>query len=220
MRRLLLLVIFLSMTSDLWSQQLGLQAGQTFSKLQFEDSQGNELDNIQSTNSFFMLIEYRAPLFGEQLDGKLYGSAGLSFNGYGSTGSDPALDNFFEWDLAYVGVALGVDYIFYQKGAFATFGSLKASPEFLVRGSQTINNQVFDLVGEEDFDMPIIFFKGGLGVQFEVTSEATIYTQYLIGKSYSLGSSDQELSFITHNVGVGIFLNVLPDNKKKRRRGN
>lgn len=219
MQRVLLIIgLVLWSASMTFSQQIGLQAGQTFSKIQFTDSEGRELDNLQSTNHFFMMGEYRKPLFGESLDNKLSGSIGLSFNGYGSTGSDPVLDNFFEWDLAYVGLMLGLDYTFYQKGDFSAFGSVKVSPEILVRGSQTINNQVFDLVGEEDFDTPIIFLKGGLGVQYDVTTEATIYSQYMLGKSYALSGSDQELNFITHNVGIGIFLNILPGKKNSRKR--
>ncbi|MEL7002043.1 MAG: hypothetical protein AAFN93_04815 [Bacteroidota bacterium] len=218
MKKLLPLILFLLIISTVQGQQIGLQAGQVFSEMRFEDSNGRELENLQSTNHFFMSGEYRTSLFSEGLNDKMKGSIGIGFYGYGATGSDPVLDNFFEWDLAYLAINLGLDYEVYQVGRFAALASIRISPEFMVRGSQTINSQVFDVRGEEDFEGPIIFFRGGLATQFEVTPEATIYAQYLIGQSYSLNSNPGELNLIAQNFGIGIFLNLQSGNQPSRKR--
>ena len=142
------------------AQQISLQAGQTFSNFQFQDSFGNELENLMAINRFYMMAEYRMDILPEQLSTNLYATVGLNLNGYGSTGSDPILGNSFEWDLSYL------------IGRFSGFVNLKVSPEFLVRGSQLLNNQVYDLRGQEDFSTPKTFLRGGAGAKFELTSSS------------------------------------------------
>ena len=219
MHKPLLLLCLFWVTGMAQAQQVSLQAGQSFSKIKFVDSNGNELQNLQTVNHFFMMAEYRQTVFPEQLNSKLFGNLGLRFSGYGSTGSDRVLDNFYEWDLSYLGLVFGLDYEFYEKGRFATFASIKISPEFLIRGSQTINSQVFDLMGEEDFNTPIFFFRGGLGARFQLTNDASIFAQYMIGKSYSFfDSQSSELNIIAQNFGIGLFTDISGGKQKPKRR--
>ncbi len=188
------------------TQQVSLQAGQVFSELQFRDSFGSELQNVNPVNRFFMMAEYRSKIFPKQLNEKVFGTIGVGFNGYGSKGSDRALNNYFEWDLSYLGLLLGLDYEYYQIGSFTGFINFKVSSEWLMRGSQVINDQVYDLKGAEDFDTPLTVFRGGLGVKFQLTDETSIFLHYMIGKSYSFfDSGSSELNIIAQNFGVGLF---------------
>ncbi len=199
-------------------QQVALQAGQVFSEIRFVDSFGSELQNLQPVNHFFMLAEYRSSIFSEQLNNKLFGSVGLGFNGYGSNGSDRVLNNYYEWDLSYLGLFLGLDYEVFTAGSFTGLINIKASSELLVRGSQVLNTQVYDIKGEDDFDTPITFFRGGLGVKFQLTSDAAIFAQYMIGKSYSFfDQGTSELNIIAQNFGIGLFTNMSYTKMRKPR---
>ncbi len=214
-----LIIVFLLFSRLGFSQQISLQAGQSFSEIRFEDSNGVELQNLRTVNHFFMMAEYRNAIFPDQFDGKLLGNIGLRFSGYGSTGSDPALNNFFEWDLSYLGLVFGVDYEFYEIGRFTGFLGAKVSPEVLVRGSQTLNNEVFDLVGEDDFDTPIFFFRGAVGTKFQLTDDASLFAQYTYGQSYSFfDSGSDQLNIIAQSFGIGLFADITSGGAPKRKR--
>lgn len=219
-----ILVLFLSIQSA-FSQQMSLKAGQSFSKLKFEDSQGNELGNLLSVNHFFMAAGYRTALWPDQLNSKLFGNLGLRFSGYGSKGSDATLDNYYEWDLSYLGLSLGLDYEFYEVGNFAGFVSIKVSPELMIRGSQTItgpqniNNGVYDLMGEEDFNTPITFFRGGIGARYQLASNASMFIEYTYGKSYSFfDSGADKLNILAQYFGVGVFADIAGGGSQKNRK--
>ena len=204
MKRSLLFSLLLIIGFSGNAQELNLQVGKSLSKFKFKNSLGQELQNLRSTDNFFMTLEYRKSIFTE----RLFADLGLGYNRYGATGSDAAVDNYFAWDVTYLGMNLGLDYEFLRAGKFSFYLKGAVSPEFLIRGTQTLNNQTFNLVGEEDFDAPIYFFRAGLGAQFEVTNQTSFYIQYLGGKSYTFSSDPQELNMIAHSFGFGALINL------------
>ena len=150
----------------------------------------------------------------------MYGVLGLAYNRYGASGSDLVLNNYYSWDVTYLGANLGLDYNFYRNRSLMFFAKLNVSPEFLVRGSQTINNQIFDLIGEEDFESPILFVRLGLGMQFEISDEASVFIQYMGGESFSFNGSSEKLNIISHNIGFGILFKLIKDPYQTEWRGN
>lgn len=214
----LILLLVIGYCAASTAQQIGLQAGQSFSNFQFKDSNGNELDNLNSVNKFCVISEYHKTIFTEQTNEQLWLNIGLRFSGYGAVGSDPQLDNSFEWDVSYMGLLIGLDYDIYDFGRVTAFASTKISSEFLLRGTQVINGQSFSLVGQEDFNTPLTFFRGGLGTKFELTSNASIFIQYMIGKSFSFfDSSASQLNIIDQNFGIGLYADLYTGQKKRRR---
>jgi flagellar motor protein MotB len=119
-----------------------------------------------------------------------------------------SVDNHFSWDMTYLGINLGLDYEFYRPGNFTFYGRAMVSPEFLLRGTQTINNQVYDLIGEDDFDTPMLFMRLGLGAQYRISELISVYLQYMGGKSYALKGDSEKLNLISHNIGLGVLFNL------------
>jgi len=201
-------------------QQLGLQFGKSISNFKFVDSEGKQLEGLQKDDNFFMTLDYRQGIFLETFHSKMFMNVGLGYNKYGSSGSDAVLNNYYKWNVTYLGLNIGVDYLVYRNRSIMVFAKASASPEFLIYGQQTLNNQVFNLVGEEDFESPIFFFRGGLACQFQISDEASVFLQYMGGKSYNFNGSSEKLNIIAHNIGFGLIFNLIKDPYQTEWRGN
>ena len=124
-----------------------------------------------------MSIGYRKSIFTKDL----FLNINANYNSYGAIGSDRALDNYFEWNVDYAGLELGLDYEFYKPGDFSFYIKGAVATEFFIQGAQTLNNQVFDLSNEEDFDSAFYFFKTGLGTQYKASKYISVFMQYTYG---------------------------------------
>jgi len=119
--------------------------------------------------------------------------------------------NYFEWDVTYLGARVGLDYELFHTGNFTYFIKGAASAEFLIRGTQTLNDQVYTLQGENDFDTPIYFFRGGLGIQYKVSQKLSVFTQYMYGRSGTFKNIEGKLNINDHHFGFGLLINISKD---------
>ncbi|MDO5972096.1 outer membrane beta-barrel protein [Flavivirga aquimarina] len=205
-KQLLLNLIFISSISG-FAQQLYIEYGSNVLSFDYKNSQGMPLDNLLPQSKTYLGMGYRDNINREKT---LYLSLGATYNGYGAIGSDLRLDNYFEWDVSYLGVTAGLDiklfqlndFLFYIKGAIAT--------EFLIRGNQTINNQVYNLVGEDEFNSSIFFIKGSLGMQYPISRSTAIFANYTFGKTVLINSdtSEETLKLNAHQFGFGFIINL------------
>ena len=209
MKKIILFSIILCVYAQSYSQEIVLETGKAITSFDYKNSQENQLDNLQSTNQNFMYVGYRTKIFKDYI----HTSLGLNYSTYGALGSDNNVNNYFEWETSYLGLNIGVDFRlfkinkvnFYVKGTF--------SSEFIIQGTQTLNNTVYDLVGEDDFDQTNYFFKAGTFIDYPISKNTTLFIQYMGGKSkqlrYSTTNSDQEkLRLVTHNFSFGLFINL------------
>ena len=135
---------------------------------------------------------------------------GASYNSYGAIGSESIVDNYFEWDVSYLGIKAGLDIKLFQLRDLSFFAKGSIASEFLIRGNQTINNDVFNLVGEEEFNNNILFFRGGIGLQYPISNSTAIYAGYSYGKSVliSSGENAEKLNLSAHQFGIGFIINL------------
>ncbi len=204
MKKLLLFTLIFFCVNSLIGQQLYLESGKTISSFDYKNSQGESLDNLQSSNHTYLSLGYRKTIFAKDL----FINLNATYSGYGSIGSDRALDNYFEWDLSYLGANVGFDYEFYKPGDFTFFVKVATSAEFLIHGTQTLNNQVYKLPGEQDFDTAIYFFRGGLGIQYKASENFTVFNQYMYGFSGTFKNIQGDLKIRAHNFGLGLLINI------------
>lgn len=191
-----------------FSQLLYTEMGQTISNFSYKNSVGGTLDNLQSGTSTYIGAGYFFDLPGDKATILLGGL----YTNYKALGSDTTLDNYFEWDVSYVGINTGLSYEFARSREFVFFAKITASLEYLLRGNQVLNNQVFNLSGEDEFDNFILVPRASIGVQYPISNKAALYIQYQYGKSFSLTNSNptdsETLSINTHNFGIGILINL------------
>jgi len=208
MKRTIHILILILSVGSVKAQELNIQFGDCISNFKYSDSQGDEIQGFESTGNFFMALEYRHNIPAGNANQKLFLNLGLGYNKYGSSGSDVTVDNYYEWDVTYLGINLGLDYVFYRNRYLKFYAKGTASPEFLIHGTQTINNQVYDLVGEEDFNTPMYFFRLGVGAQFQISDRTSGYIQYMGGKSFQFDSNPESLNIVVHNIGFGLLINM------------
>jgi hypothetical protein len=210
----LAVLAFLCIGMAAFGQEIYVGAGRTSSDFEFTNSQGADLQNLQSTSSSYVAFGYTHEILTEGLNIGL----GLSYNTYGSIGSDNALGNFFEWNADYLGLNLGLDYDVAEVSKLTLFVKASFSAEFLTKGTQTLNNQVFDLDGLQEFDNTAFFFTGGIGLSYPISPTSKVYAQYQFGQSLALkndvGGSSSELTINTNMIGIGIAVGIFSDNDK------
>lgn len=191
------------------SQQLVLETGKAITSFDYKNSRGNELDNLQSTNQNYMYVGYIANIFKEFI----HASLGVNYSTYGAIGSDTNVNNYFEWETSYVGLNIGLDFKLFKIKKFNFYAKSTFSSEFIIQGTQTLNNTVYDLVGEDDFDQTNYFFRAGTFIDYPISENMKLFIQYMGGKSKqmrnSVSNSDQEkLRLVSHNFGFGLFINL------------
>ena len=215
-------ILFLAISVN--AQQISLEYGKVISKFDYTNSDGTKPDNMQGSTNNHLLLGLNWPV--TSLD--FYVLSGLALNKYIAKSSDEILNNFYEWDVNYLNINVGFGYEFLKsnsllnvrntntESAFTFYAQFCTGTEFLLSGTQTINNNVYSLNGVEQFDKPKIFVKGGLGVKYYASKSISVYVEYMGGKSFSVfksKSGDQEkLNFITHTISLGIGI-MLPTHK-------
>jgi hypothetical protein len=196
-------------------QQIYLETGTAISAFDYRNSDGEKLENLHGSNHFFLQTGYHTI----STVNRLNYSAGISYIGYVSSGSDISVGNFFEWEANYIGIDLGLDYEIIKKRFTSSSLSdlsvyLKAtiSPEVLVHGTQTINEQVYNLVGAEQFKYPFLFARGGAGISYSVNRLVAVYGEYMggYGLPIKIGDKDdkEKLRIFNHNFGFGLLVNL------------
>lgn len=190
------------------AQQLYMEVGKTVSSFSYKNSNGDELENLLSKPNTYLNMGYKSILSKD----KLYLSIGATYNGYGAIGSDNTLDNFFEWDVTYLGAEVGLDFMLFRLREFTFYAKGSMALEFLINGNQTLNNQVFNLVGEDEFNSHIFFVRGSIGMQYPISNNTSIMVNYKIGKTALAGqgkAGDKEkLNLIAHQFGIGLIINL------------
>ena len=208
MKKITILLVLLITTAS-FSQGLYAELGKVDSSFEFTNSDGEMLENLQHTTQNYVEAGYQRRIFTDGLNIGL----GLSYNSYGATGSDESQNNYFEWDVDYLGIVLSLDYAVFNIDKLAFHLKATSSVEFLVQGTQKINNQVINLINVEEFDNKAIFFRGGAGLSYPLSDTVGLYAQYLYGQSLPMkdnrnASSNEELTIITHMIGIGIRIKL------------
>lgn len=188
-------------------QQLTFEFGTTVSSFDYENSQGRPLNNLLSKSKSYFGMGYRQSINDANT---LFWSLGASYNSYGAIGSESSVDNYFEWDVSYLGVKAGLDIKLFELRDLTFLANVSVASEFLIRGNQTINNDVFNLVGEEEFNNNILFFRGGLEMQYPISRSTAIFVRYSYGTSVliSSGKNAEKLNLNAHQFGLGFIINL------------
>jgi len=204
MRIILIIIFLLTCFISVHSQQLYIGAGKSISTFDYRNSQNEKLENLQSTDHTNMSLGVRERIFIKNL----LLNIGLHYNSYGATGSDKVLGNYFNWDLNYLGLGIGLDYQLIKKGKFDLYLKAALSGEILLLGTQTLNDNVYDLLKEEDFDSPFYFYRGGLGVQYSATDFLSFFTHYMYGTGNMFKDNQGDLKIKDHLIGFGLYFNI------------
>ena len=190
------------------AQQLFLKTGPTVSNFQYENSLGQPLDNLQSVGKFHFGIGNRYLMNRSSL----YFTCGATWNNYGAIGSDPTLDNFFEWDVSYAGLQAGLDIKFLEVNDFSLAFSGTLGAEYLVSGTQVINNQAYDIRNSDEYQPLNFMMWAGALASYELSRKSAICFQYQFGYSLfnlqNAGNDTEYLKLRAHQFSIGFLINL------------
>ena len=188
------------------AQQISTEVGRVTTRFDYENSDGEQHENLNNDSGFSYAVSYR-----HQLSPKLFLGGRATFNQYGSFGSDPVYNNYYSWKTDYLGLGLELDGEFYRRGGLSVITSVGGSPQFFLNGTQTTNTQVADLKGVEQFDRPFFFLHGGLGLNYCFDQKAAICVRYRYGLGKPMGTSDdlEKLDLTTHTINIGVMWNFI-----------
>jgi hypothetical protein len=202
------LLLLAGSTQFVAAQQLFLKTGATVSNFLYENSAGVPLDNLQSAGGFHFGVGNRYMMN----HGTIYFTYGASWNNYGAVGSDARLDNFFEWDLSYAGLRAGLDLKFMEVQDFSLSFSGSIGAEYLVRGTQIINNQAYDIRKSDEYNPLNFMVWGGTLASYELSRKTAICFQYQLGYSLfnlqSAGNDNEQLNLLAHQFSIGFLINI------------
>ncbi len=194
-------------------QMVYFGTGKTISDFEYKNSKGTSLNNLYGSNHNSLCLGLRYSLF--QTACNL--SCDATYNEYGAKGSDATLGNYYQWDVTYLGANLGVDYEFFkphfylnEQNGLSFYLKASVASEFLLDGIQNLNNQLYNLSGVKDFDKPLYFIRGGVGLNYYLSKEYVIFLQYLGGRSFLIGNYENkgQLHIVTNNISVGLSINL------------
>ena len=195
------------------SQIIHFETGKLLSTFNYKNSEGSALKGLKLSNQNNLGAGLRMSI--------LYSPWHISFdalyNKYFTKGSDPVLGNYYEWDFTNLGVNLGIDYEFFkppvnynEQHGFSVSLKISAAAEFLIDGTQNLNNQLTDLNGVEEFDKPFYFLRGGIVLNYYISKTYVVFAQYTGSMSFLIGNykNQEQLRLMSHNVNVGIAINL------------
>lgn len=209
MKKILVSLFLVSFAFAAEGQQVFLETGLVLSSFDYKTSDGSKIENLKGAGKSCFGLGFRTPV----MKSPWHAMIEVTNNKYGATSSDPELGNFSEWDVSYVGINLGGDYEFFkpkminiERNGLSFYIRGLAATEFLLSGKQKLNSQVYDLHGEEEFDKPTFFVKGGVGGNYYLTRSYIIFAQYIFGRSILFGNynGQEKLNYNTHAITVGI----------------
>jgi len=213
MKNILFCVLLVAFVSNAAGQQFYLETGMVISSFNYRNSDGDRLTDLKGTNLNGFGIGAAMPVMKSPWMVFLE----LSNNKYGATASDPEIGNFSEWDVSCLGLTLGGSYEFFKprminidREGFSVTVRAALAPELLIAGKQKLNSQVYDLSGEEEFDKPFFFVKGGVSVNYYLTRNYIVFSRYMFGRSLLFGNYDgqEKLNIMSHTISLGFALDI------------
>lgn len=212
--RHLLVFLLATAASHTNGQQAYLFTGMTRSEFLYKDSQGRSLDGMHPQVGLSLAGGMRQAF--KPLNPAWFFNVGVVYAHYGMRGtSQDVFRRYYEWRTTYLGIDLGVERDLFTvklpnrdgKGLTFMLGAA-AAPEFLVKGAQTIDHEVYDLRGVEQFDAPFLFLRGIAGFNFCVTNRTAIAAHYAFahGRRFPgrAPTDDERLAFRTHSIAFGV----------------
>lgn len=202
MKKALFIFALLSFGLNSKAQQIFGEIGRVSTQFVYANSEGESIDNLYPSHNFSYLVGYRLIL-----SSKFNLNGGLLYNRYGMTGSDPLYNNAYKWDAQYLGLSVAMDYDFLKKKKFIFFARAAIEPQFLVKGTQSLNRNTFDLKGVEQFDKPFIFLRGSLGVNYCLDQKVALTGRYSFGRGnpFGQGEDPESLKLNTSTISIGII---------------
>ncbi|TRX27769.1 hypothetical protein FNW25_05780 [Flavobacterium franklandianum] len=198
-----LLIAFLAVSFQLFSQETYFLVGNNFTKYVFKSSEGVMTTQLQSGTGSAFEMGYSFPVKNE----KIYYSIGLTLNDYNAVAGSQS--ESYQWETKYIGAQNAVSYNFTLSNNFqlAVKGGVNLST--LLYGKQKINGAVYDLKGQDEFSGLFLSPFAGIQTRYRLNDLGYLSLGYIFSKSLNpFNTSEEKLSFNTNQILFGIHFNI------------
>ncbi len=201
----LLSLFLMVLPSWLFAQQIVTEVGRNSMRFDYHNSQGERLEGLYPKAHLSFAFGFR-----KDLTQRLHATAQLLFEHYGSEGSIESLNTRMVWDMEYVGLGLALDGELYRRKGLVLLVRAAAEPQMMIKGTQTINDRIYDLRGVEQFEHPFLFLRGGAGMNYCLDERSAITLRYMYGYGLPMGNATdgESLRLLTSTVSVGLLWNL------------
>lgn len=203
MRTLLLSVLLFPLAMQ--GQQIVAEVGRVTTSFDYHDSNGERLDNLFPMAHVSFALGYR-----KNISTHLHLTGQLLFNEYGSEASIDGINARLMWNMEYLGAGLALDGEFFRRKGIVLLVRATAEPQLMLRGTQTINDRLYDMRGVEEFDKPFLFLRGGAGMNYCADERTVITIRYMYGLGQPMGASSggERLRMRTSTFSLGLLWNL------------
>lgn len=203
MRKNYLLIAFLFLSFQLFSQEAYFLAGSNFTKYVFKSSDGGLTSKLQNGTGSTYEMGYATPII---IKG-VYLNIGLTLNDYNTVSGTQS--ESYTWNTKYIGIQNGLSYNYSISEDFelSVKGGLGLSS--IIYGKQNINGTIHDLVGQDEFSGVFISPFIGAQTRFKLNEIGYLSLGYAYTASLNpFNSSKEKLSFTTNQILFGIHFNI------------
>ena len=220
----LLFFLFFSVNA----QELRFEYGKVMTSFLYTNSNAEKLDYLKTNTNNHLAMGWQSRFL---KNNNLMYTLNLNMNKYGVQAGDTLLKNYYEWNANYIGLDVGLNFEFFRFSSylnyfqntnkdqsFSFFIELRGGMEYLMQGTQTINDDVYNLRGVEQFDKPMLTAMGGLGIVYYASGVISIYAKYNGGMSFAVfkSSDNEKLNFVNHVFSLGLSLDLMLIKKGSR----
>ncbi|WP_242117518.1 PorT family protein [Aestuariivivens sediminicola] len=200
---LLLTVFFISLSGMAQESSLTIEASQLVSTFKFIDSDNNKLNSdYQSIFTGAYGIGYR-----NIFENNIMLKAGL---GKRNGGANYVYDDTnYSWRLEYAELKVGGGYMM-KRRVFSPYAVLNVYYGHLLRGTQVLNNEEFNITESDILKKSDFGLIGNLGINFKISNFVSAYAEglYLFGLSNIEEDSDQTTSNRGYGISLGLSFNL------------
>lgn len=206
----LLSAVFLP--AALFGQSIYIESGlNAFSKINYSNSNNIDFTSKRSKAQFRSELGFKYPLTKKLKTNFGVSKEQYSFILYHET---PMMSMSSHFELDYLGINVGLDYLLYNKNKFNLFACGSFSSNFLSRGQRIdklLDEEVNSLNLIEDNDFNQMRYDAELGLSFNYTISylASVYASYKFNQSTTAKENNLEsYNFNAHVFSIGIVLPI------------
>ena len=206
-KKLLLICIFL-LSLYSYSQHIYGGGGITTTTIDYKNSDGESISDLQPTNTSYYHVGMRDKANGNRT---AFYRLGVTYTEYAAKTEIIQLSpGYNAFDLTFLGLEVGIDrMIFKVRDNFALFISGFLSSELLLEGTETNNILVSDLNSNDEFNNVNFFAKGGLTAQVRISKKIALIAEAKYGISVLNDYNEIEtLTMKPLQIGLGFFMNL------------
>ncbi|WP_223549876.1 MULTISPECIES: outer membrane beta-barrel protein [Aestuariivivens] len=200
---LALTVAFISLSSIAQEPSFTIEASQLASTFKFVDSDNNKLNSdYQSIFTGAYGIGYR-----NIFENNIMLKAGL---GKRNGGANYVYDNTnYSWRLEYAELKVGGGYML-KRRMFSPYAVLNAYYGHLLRGTQVLNNEEFNITESGILKKSDFGLIGNIGLNFKISNFISAYAEglYLFGLSNIEEDSGQTTANRSFGISLGLAFNL------------